>query len=434
MVVRHIIINFLISVFLPACHADSCRGFDCMRDYIDKPEPAYKWADTGVRLRDEGWTGYLLNFTSQTWLGPGAVTRSEWWHQLLIIVPDRLQVLDTAALWVEYGDNSKADNDNITPERYNVKFMADMSVTQGMVSALVYQVPNQPVLFSEDVEQKERIENALIAFTWWHFIHDADQNAEYLIRLPMVKSVVKAMDTVTNFLTDHTGPGEIQGLGLNPTKFIAGGASKRGWTVWNLATVDSRVIAIFPVIMDLLNYNKNMKNQFASYGGWTWTLSDFWKLNITSYTDSKEMADMQAILDVYEYPERMMIPKLLILATNDEFFLPTNTRNWWKDLPEEQELNRLLMVPNQDHITFWGLQAKSQTVNGWINQILKYNSDLTLAESSKDCHNKRFDNLNLPRFNWTHETGKIIVTSEQVPSEVKIWSAISCNDRRQDWR
>ena len=92
-----------------------------MRNYIDKPEPAYKWSDTGVRLRDEGWTGYLLNFTSQTWLSPELVTRSEWWHQLLIIVPDSPRVLDTAALWVEYGENTKADNDKITPKRFNVK-------------------------------------------------------------------------------------------------------------------------------------------------------------------------------------------------------------------------------------------------------------------------------------------------------------------------
>ena len=46
-----------------------------MKNYIDKPEPAYKWSDTGVRLREEEWTGYLLNFTSQTWLTPELVTR-----------------------------------------------------------------------------------------------------------------------------------------------------------------------------------------------------------------------------------------------------------------------------------------------------------------------------------------------------------------------
>ena len=309
----------------------SCSGYECLKNYIDKPEPAYKWTDTGVRLRDEGWTGYMLNFTSQTWLHPQLVTRSEWWHQLLIIVPDTVTVLDSAILWIDGVDNLSPED--VNEGFYSVEFLAEVSKKQEMISVIVFQVPNQPIIFSEDTLQAERWENELIAFTWWHFIQDKDQDAGYLIRLPMIKSVVKAMDTVTNFLTDDTIPEEIQKTGVNPTKFIAGGASKRGWTAWNLATVDPRVIAIYPTIMDLLNYIENMKHQFASYGGWTSALYDLWIMNITMYTDSKEMQDLQNVLDVYQYPEKMMIPKLVFLGTNDEFFLPTNTRYWWKDLP-----------------------------------------------------------------------------------------------------
>ena len=54
------------------------------------------------------------------------------------------------------------------------------------------------------------------------------------------KAAVKALDTVTFFLTDDTAPDEIQTIGLNPTKFFVGGASKRGWTTWSTASVDSR--------------------------------------------------------------------------------------------------------------------------------------------------------------------------------------------------
>ena len=416
----------------------SCSGYECLKNYIDKPEPAYKWTDTGARLRQEGaggggWTGYVLNFTSQTWLNPELVTRSEWWHKLLIIVPDNVEVLDTATLWIEGVDNNQADND-INPDGYNVQFLANVSITQGMTSAMVFQVPNQPIVFAEDVLQIDRTENELIAFTWWHFINDADQDAEYLIRLPMIKSAVKAMDTITNFLTDDTAPEEIQNVGLNPTKFIAGGASKRGWTAWNLATVDSRVIAIWPAIMDLLNYVKLMKHEFASYGGWSYAMSALWEMNITLYTDTQEMLDLQNILDVYQYPEKMMIPKLVVLATNDEFFLPTNTRYWWKDLPGEQELNRILMVPNQDHMWFGGLNAKLPVVNSWIAQILKPNLPVQSFLDRDDYVNKLSDSATIPRFNWTQESGRIVVTSESAPAKVEVWWAVSCNNRRRDWR
>ena len=76
MVSTHISLSLILLCLLgSALSAGSCRGYDCMKNYIDKPEPAYKWSDTGVRLREEEWTGYLLNFTSQTWLTPELVTR-----------------------------------------------------------------------------------------------------------------------------------------------------------------------------------------------------------------------------------------------------------------------------------------------------------------------------------------------------------------------
>ena len=64
-------------------------------------------SDTGHRLRVEpagsgrgGWTGYYLNFTSQQWLTPELVSRSLWWHTLVVIVPDNLTTADTTIMWM----------------------------------------------------------------------------------------------------------------------------------------------------------------------------------------------------------------------------------------------------------------------------------------------------------------------------------------------
>ena len=67
---------FLVIFQICTCLKDTqdCAGYDCLKNYIDRPEPLYKWTDLGHRLEVEdfegsgGWTGYVLNFTSQQWL------------------------------------------------------------------------------------------------------------------------------------------------------------------------------------------------------------------------------------------------------------------------------------------------------------------------------------------------------------------------------
>ena len=49
------------------------------------------------------------------------------------------------------------------------------------------------------------------------------------------------MDTITDYIYKKNGN--------NITEFIVAGASKRGWTTWTTGAVDSRVIAIIPVVM-----------------------------------------------------------------------------------------------------------------------------------------------------------------------------------------
>ena len=52
-----------------------CHGYACLKNYVDKPDAAYEWSDTGLRLYGQhpriahhNWTGYVLNMTSQAWL------------------------------------------------------------------------------------------------------------------------------------------------------------------------------------------------------------------------------------------------------------------------------------------------------------------------------------------------------------------------------
>lgn len=47
-------------------------------DYVNKPDPAYGW-ELLSQVRGDGWTGYVLNMTSQRWLRPEEFA-SQWGH------------------------------------------------------------------------------------------------------------------------------------------------------------------------------------------------------------------------------------------------------------------------------------------------------------------------------------------------------------------
>ena len=78
---------------------------------MEKEDESYSWTllDQTLEVEDVegrgGWTGYYLNMTSQTWLTEDAVSRSTWWHSMVVVVPHNLLITDTALLWITDGEN-----------------------------------------------------------------------------------------------------------------------------------------------------------------------------------------------------------------------------------------------------------------------------------------------------------------------------------------
>merc|ERR1712179_732410 len=76
---------FLFLFILGSEGLEPCKGYYCLKQYVDKPDSHYAWTDTGIRidgfdpLHIKKWTGYVLNFTSQQWLTPEDSSRSIWW-------------------------------------------------------------------------------------------------------------------------------------------------------------------------------------------------------------------------------------------------------------------------------------------------------------------------------------------------------------------
>jgi PhoPQ-activated pathogenicity-related protein len=122
-----------------------------------------------------------------------------------------------ATLYLTGGNNDpdfvpKADDEDIV-------VTAALAMANNVVAGCLFHIPNQHVIFASDPKQQSRGEDAVIAFTWSHFLND-QSNPEWLLRFPMVKASVRAMDTITAF-------GKSFGYSLD--YFVVAGASKRGY-------------------------------------------------------------------------------------------------------------------------------------------------------------------------------------------------------------
>jgi PhoPQ-activated pathogenicity-related protein len=257
--------------------------------------------------------------TSQRWLTDAdfsatSQAKSIWWHFLVVIVPDAINFKNNGTLYITGGSMG----DSVpSPNSEDIIVAAALATSVGQITGALFQIPNEQITFSADPIQKSRTEDAIIAFTWDHFLKDPSQ-PEWLLRFPMVKASLRAMDAMKEFVAI-----KLPQLGAQLDYFAVSGASKRGWTTWLVGAVDpKRVMVIVPIVLDAINFVAVEHHEYRSYGGWTYALADYVDLNITMRFDDPNMNLLQQNVDPYFYRERLTMPKLVVNAAMDEFQQP----------------------------------------------------------------------------------------------------------------
>jgi len=142
----------------------------------------------------------------------------------------------------------------------------------------------------------------------------------------------------------------VQEIGADISKpvdgFVVAGASKRGWTTWTTAIVDDRVIAIIPVVIDMLNVEPSFNHHWRCYGEWSPAINDYINEGIMSWTGSEEYARLMELVEPYSFIDQLTLPKFLINATGDEFFITDSWQFYWDDLVGDKYIQ---YVPNANH-------------------------------------------------------------------------------------
>lgn len=350
-------------------------------DYISRVDPSYDWSIAQTQIIEDV-TVQVVRLTSQTWQPPGLVDQPQWQHWLVISKPPKLES-NTALLYISGGKSNepirKSPNENL----------ARIAQRTGAITIELRAIPNQYLVFNNDNHRRK--EDDLIAYTWARFLETGD--SAWPAQLPMVKSVVRAMDTLQ----------ALHGI----DNFVLAGGSKRGWTTWLTGAVDTRVKAMIPIVIDVLNVELSMDNHHAAYGYWSPAISDYVHHGIMDNRHSPNFAKLMALVDPYTYRQRFTQPKFLINAAGDEFFVPDSSRFYFDQLPGEKYLR---YVPNAKHNLKGSdaLESMEAYFSAFINQQLR------------------------PHFSWQMEEGEIRITAKDKPNTVILWQA--SNPEARDFR
>ncbi len=357
-----------------------------LHTYVQKPDDSYRWVK-----RQEGKVGKStwveLILTSQHWKD------TLWRHQLFVIKPGEVQSEAQGILLIDGG----AWNEDLAKEPEAGKggklpseaaLLAQVAERVKSPVAVLKQVPNQPIFDG-------LTEDGAISYTFEQFLKTRD--AEWPLLLPMVKSAVRGMDAVQEFAKKEWS--------LDIQNFTLTGASKRGWTTWLTASVDKRVNAFAPMVIDTLNMGAQMKLQVASFGEFSEQIQDYTKRGIQEQGATEAGQMLERIVDPYSYRSLLKQPKVILLGTNDRYWPLEALNLYWPDLHGEKHI---LYVPNNGH----GLNDFARII-GTVSAL----------------HRQAAGGQQIAKLKWELTDGegcaKLNVRCETQPSKVSAWVATS---------
>jgi PhoPQ-activated pathogenicity-related protein len=355
-----------ITALTAACAAQGGGG---LREYVKQPQPQFGWSKQG-----ESTVGDIkivtLRMRSQVW------REIPWDHAIQVFLPAKAEFPRTALLFVTGGNPGPTET-----------FLGATLVQRIKApAAILYNIPNQPLLGG-------KLEDDLIAHTFSEYLESGD--GTWPLLFPMTNSAVRAMDALQAFSRE--------GMEAPIDGFVVTGASKRGWTTWLTAAVDTRVRGIAPMVFDNLNFERQMPRQLELWNRYSEQIEDYTRRGLQQKMSTERGKRLVSMVDPWFYRKELKLPKLLINGANDRYWATDATRIYWDDLEGEKHL---LSIPNAGH----GLDDRNRLLN-------------TLAAFFRSVAAGR----PLPRLTAAQANSggsvRLEVRSTMPPKEVRIWTA-----------
>ena len=387
-----IVIPFVLAYFmLNFIFLSTEEEYTSMSDYIESTKNEFSY-DIQEVIYEENWTGYHIKMISGEWLDSKKVDQVEWWHYVDIIIPKQT----TSSTGIMFIDGGEKSEDYFRLDAQSIR----NAIKTEAVIVNVSNIPFQPLNFLSS-EQDSFEEDDLIAFAWNKFLKQGakQKDVEWLPRFPMTRAIVRAMDLAQEIILQND---------IVVKDFVVSGASKRGWTAWTTAAVDSRVKAVVPMVIDMLNLVPSFENHYRSYGEFSPAVQEYVNYNIQDWLGTEEFKVLMSYIEPFSFIDKFTMPKYIINAGSDEFFSTDSWRFYYDKLPGEKIIR---YVPNKNH-----------SLDG------RY-----LTEDLVSYFYRVINDIEIPSLSWNLSDNKLIAELDYDGDyDVSVWTAK--NDNGRDFR
>ena len=279
-------------------------------EYIHAPDSTFTWSLT-QRVDSPQGTFLALFLQSQTW------RTLPWKHRLYVFFPTSSSS-QTAFLTLQMGfDADKAQ-----------AALQQVAQVTGVPCAILCDIPNQPLF-------DDRQEEELLNYTFERFL--ATKDATWPLLLPMAKATIRAMDVLQAASQRHHLP--------SLKTFVVAGHSKRAHTAWLTAAFDSRVAGLIAQGFNTLHSAAQIPHYFATYG--ELDQSALAAKQVIDQIDTPAGKQLLEMVDAYTYRQRLTMPKLVIVGTNDDYTPVDALDLYWPGLSGSKSV---LSLPNTGHV------------------------------------------------------------------------------------
>ncbi|MDN7931453.1 PhoPQ-activated protein PqaA family protein [Burkholderia metallica] len=372
---------------------------ECYRQQVESQPLQYELKETS-RLPD-GVETRTYRLTSQSWSPDNLVSPPNWTHDTTLYLPTEA-LPHRALIVVNNGTRYPQDGISvIAPTDFSRETLASIAKNTRSVVVSVSDVPNQYLSYADD--GKPRAEDDSVAHSWSLYMRAPEQRATLPLHVPMAAAIWRSMSLAQRELTD-----------LRIERFIVSGLSKRAWSSWLAVIGDQRIDAIVPFAIDLLSTRDALKNMFRSYGGnWPIAFYPYYAEGVDLAIDTPEFGSLMQIEDPLAYlgtrhGNRLSIPKYIVNASGDDFFVPDNSSLYFDRLPGNKSLR---MVPNSSHA---GIRdAVRESLTQFVNRIQK---DVPIPEIDAKLYE-------------IGEQAMIELKASEQPTGILLWQANNPNAR-----